>query len=83
MVNPALDLYRRMFQALGGTGDHRPVWLFNELIRPSKGPRGFIRSPWFTEDVNFDPDNDVLILPFSSGQRLRSVGLIKLGQPLD
>jgi len=67
VVNPALDLYRRMFQALGGTGDQRPVWLFNELIRPSKGPRGFIRSPWFTEDVNFEPEKDVLILPFSSG----------------
>jgi len=67
VANPALDLYRRMSQALGSTGEKRPVWLFNELIRPSKGPRGFIRSPWFTEDVQFEPDKDILILPFSSG----------------
>lgn len=66
VANPALDLYRKMGQVMGVTGDSRP-WLFNELVRPSKGSRGFIRSPWFTEDVQIDPENDILILPFSSG----------------
>jgi len=82
VVNPALDLYRRMFQALGGTGDNRPVWLFNELIRPSKGPRGFIRSPWFTEDVQFEPDKDILILPFSSGTTGLPKGVIHSHQTM-
>lgn len=65
VVKPALELFKQMFQAV--KAEHRACWLFNDLIKPSRGARGFIRSPWMVEEIEFQPDKDVCILPYSSG----------------
>ena len=61
-MNSVIDMYVKLF--------HNEVscFMFDELqTPPSRGKRSVSRTPWFAEEITFQPSKDLLIIPYSSG----------------
>ena len=61
-MNSMIDLYVRLFH--GETG----CFLFDKLQTLERRKRRS-EAPWSADEVSFQPDEDLLLLPYSSGEK--------------